>query len=520
MTPENKNNNSHQPGDSFHPTQNTTPQSGGVSHSFAAPVNSPEPASFSSSEHSHSVLPPVQQNPNVSNQPSSNVYHAPESLTQGSHIDTAPDDFNNSTMPAVTQVKKSKKLGLIIGIVAIILLFFGGGAAVAYNYFVIAPKNALASYIKKVATAKTARFEANGSMRPKVEKVDKTSGDASSADLLAGSFSVSASGAYDMSDTKQPKAEVTVSAKSGEIKMLSGSLKSFVDEFYFKLDSFYFLEAAGRSLGDKWYKMKIDQAVSQSGVSDCKLSDDSVGLLSSPILVDLPVKETKLVNYSEKIAGHNTSHYRGEMDFNKMQSYIDGLNNKLPASCKITVRANDFSGMKVVYDLYSSQDFDRLDLSISYDNDKVNLMLDSKDYNKPIAIIKPANAIDIKNFMELFNGQTSSGTTESTALGGQATTAKARDSQRKTDIRNIKTALESYYNDNSSYPSRNNWTTELTSGPPYMKSIPKDPKTGQNYLYSGTPDKPPFTGYTLSATLENESDKDAKNGLYTVANAN
>src|SRR5438270_9959294 len=75
---------------------------------------------------------------------------------------------------------------------------------------------------------------------------------------------------------------------------------------------------------------------------------------------------------------------------------------------------------------------------------------------------------------------------------------RARDSQRKSDLRNIKTALETYYNDNNSYPTAGgaNCTpsssgclgTVLTSGStPYMKTVPNDPKGGANYTYAPSP---------------------------------
>jgi type II secretion system protein G len=51
---------------------------------------------------------------------------------------------------------------------------------------------------------------------------------------------------------------------------------------------------------------------------------------------------------------------------------------------------------------------------------------------------------------------------------------RARDSQRKSDLRNIKTALETYYNDNNQYPNTT-WKTDLAAGTtPYMKNVPMD----------------------------------------------
>jgi general secretion pathway protein G len=112
---------------------------------------------------------------------------------------------------------------------------------------------------------------------------------------------------------------------------------------------------------------------------------------------------------------------------------------------------------------------------------------------------------------------------------------RARDSQRKSDLRNVKTALETYYNDNNSYPTAGgaNCTpsasgclgTVLTTGStPYMKTVPNDPKGGQNYTYTPSPAScatGACTSYTLTGDLENTKDPQAgSGGVYTVTSAN
>jgi len=99
--------------------------------------------------------------------------------------------------------------------------------------------------------------------------------------------------------------------------------------------------------------------------------------------------------------------------------------------------------------------------------------------------------------------------------------ARARDSKRKTDMRDIRNGLEQYYNDNSTYSA--DLTTLTTGSTPYVKSLPKDPKTGTDYPYTPSPaGGPTFSSYTLSATLENKNDKDIKTGTpdtYEITNA-
>jgi general secretion pathway protein G len=59
---------------------------------------------------------------------------------------------------------------------------------------------------------------------------------------------------------------------------------------------------------------------------------------------------------------------------------------------------------------------------------------------------------------------------------------RARVARVFADFRTISTALESYYVDNTEYPSENTWTADLT--PDYITSIPDDPfNPGNIYRY-------------------------------------
>lgn len=96
---------------------------------------------------------------------------------------------------------------------------------------------------------------------------------------------------------------------------------------------------------------------------------------------------------------------------------------------------------------------------------------------------------------------------------------RARDAQRKSDLRNLKTALRLYFNDASGYPASSGgnivgcgtlasptactWgSTFSTNTTVYMTVLPKDPLSSQSYTYTqlGSDD------YTLTACLENKSD--------------
>lgn len=102
--------------------------------------------------------------------------------------------------------------------------------------------------------------------------------------------------------------------------------------------------------------------------------------------------------------------------------------------------------------------------------------------------------------------------------------AKARDSERKQELKNIKGVLQLYFEDKDTYPNSLN---SLSTPPnPYLTEIPQDPKGG-SYIYVFPTGSCPPTCYSLTACLENPNDsqKDAvKNSScstpasYTITN--
>jgi general secretion pathway protein G len=96
---------------------------------------------------------------------------------------------------------------------------------------------------------------------------------------------------------------------------------------------------------------------------------------------------------------------------------------------------------------------------------------------------------------------------------------KARDTQRKTDLKAIQKGLEEYFVSNNAYPVQASATvadaalTPLTSSnPPILKSIPTDPKNASPFQYTYVSDG---TTYTLHSCLENGGD----NGSGVAADA-
>lgn len=67
-------------------------------------------------------------------------------------------------------------------------------------------------------------------------------------------------------------------------------------------------------------------------------------------------------------------------------------------------------------------------------------------------------------------------------------------STSKANLKNIATALETYFVDNQSYPTDVTLSILVTGA--YIRAIPTDPCTGQSYAYTPSGGPPPMT-YTL-----------------------
>ncbi len=90
---------------------------------------------------------------------------------------------------------------------------------------------------------------------------------------------------------------------------------------------------------------------------------------------------------------------------------------------------------------------------------------------------------------------------------------RGRDGQRKSDLRQIQSALELYRADNGTYPTSLAacGSAFIYNSTTYMQKIPCDPlqKTSYNYSSDGTT-------YTIYACIENENDPDKDSSTQQV----
>ncbi|MFZ1721172.1 MAG: type II secretion system protein [Microgenomates group bacterium] len=88
--------------------------------------------------------------------------------------------------------------------------------------------------------------------------------------------------------------------------------------------------------------------------------------------------------------------------------------------------------------------------------------------------------------------------------------ASARDAQRKSDLHDLQTAFEEYYNDAGSYPPsdilQNCDSDDLR---PYISMVPCDPKLQESYVYAPFPSDLDRTGgFRIYTILERGADRD------------
>ena len=77
--------------------------------------------------------------------------------------------------------------------------------------------------------------------------------------------------------------------------------------------------------------------------------------------------------------------------------------------------------------------------------------------------------------------------------------AKARDTQRVADIRQIQLALEMYFDANGTYPARTTYKADLA---PYLPAFPLDPDGVSDYRYAVKSDRTKYHLGTKVGALE------------------
>lgn len=411
-------------------------------------------------------------------------------------------------------VRRSRRLSTKLIALILAALFVIGLIAAAVYLYLIAPQLVLTSHLARLVGAKTSVFSS-----------------AITADFGEGSsYSIKLAGKYDITDQTKPKLDLSVTGKSAtpDVKSiaaaaaqtgtLSADIRLVSQVAYFKIDSMSLLSALiPVSISKDWYKYDLSSSTNTSKCLDTK--KDSGSLFGSSILTKVPVKGAAFKGL-ESINGNPRFHYSGTIDNSKLKAAIDNANKKLSADCQLDVSPDDYKSVTVTYELWRGWSQDRITFEIADSAAKTKSVVtfDTGAYNQPVKIDAPKDAKDVSDLLSAFGSAGSDGSADTspttTRTNVPAATAtvqqKARDTQRKTDIRSLQKGLEEYFVNNNAYPKT---LAELTKAavdsPPIFKSIPADPtnKAPFGYTYApGTLDKGAYTTYTLRACLENAAD--------------
>jgi hypothetical protein len=360
------------------------------------------------------------------------VAHAPLTATTPA---THPAPIGLPVSPAVRAQKRRIKLWMIL--VPLIVALLAAGAAGAWYYqYKVAPTQAFGAYLKKTVGATSGIFKGTLSYR------------SDNKDGFIPNVSISYDAKYDGTQTNDEKLFADL---KGTYLTESITASTIVTQkaVYLKLGTISILKSFGIVTNpNDWYKFDTEEAFKD----ECEESYNPQSFLNQLGGEKLPVKDTQFVGWNEKIDGHNTTHYKGTIDFGRLQAVIDEANTKLSANCKITYKADDFNSVVVTYDLWESKNFDRL--SIRYNDTKgkytVDMTVDSLDYNKPVTIDIPSQT---KSFEELFSGSST------------VSPPVSVDDKRRNDAAMAVARMEEYAaNNNGLYPAS---TTTVAA---YMKS--------------------------------------------------
>ncbi|MBX4191351.1 MAG: type II secretion system protein GspG [Candidatus Doudnabacteria bacterium] len=334
---------------------------------------------------------------------------------------------------------------------ALILVILGLGGYKAYSYFYVnGPEKIWADTSKKMLDIDSAKFNFEVSYSENVPK------DFDAQDL----FGLVAPGG-EISFGVVGKGGMTVKNKDADYDMTStlnyklGNLKVSFDfeskkvgnYLYYKVEGnpFAGLLAGGSQSDTKSSWLKIDLGDKDS---EFALLDNQKNQILEAYKKAKLMKPSKLLG-DENIDGTATWHYQASLDKQELKNYFDQL-TRILGEGEDELSADD---KKVLNSLIDRIEFKKLELWIGKSDHLVHQAL--IETNAP-------------SIIHVFSDTGSA-------------SSKSRDARRISDMRQVTTALELYYNDNGRYPAAKNSKPVFTDGPKnktlseYLNAYPTAP---------------------------------------------
>jgi hypothetical protein len=316
---------------------------------------------------------------------------------------------NLQNAPAIVAPNRPRK-GLRWLLILLVVLFLATGSVFAYLEYV-APERAVQSYVSKLTQVEATAF--NGRLDLK----------SASSEAEKGAFSASTrfSGQYNGKNSEDERFDVTIDGNIGYLGVnvdVKLALISAESALYLRPEQLGPLETLfGQSdISNHWYKLPFEEDENGSstlGFEDRDCTDEDLAAIENYIQNELstrlkPQDLNRVGLLRENIDGHSVTHYSGVLKGEQIIQIIEEINQKLSEDCREDVEdAEELRQVNMIFDLWTSDNFDRLQLNISglkaFEN--LNITLDTHGYNQEFDIQVPT---DSKLFEDLFNFETES----------------------------------------------------------------------------------------------------------------
>lgn len=296
--------------------------------------------------------------------------------------------------------KKGKKLAIISGAVVGVLLL-AGGAYAAYAQIVM-PERVLTQYAQRLADFESGSFEVG------------VSGEAEE-DSTPISFDITSSGSFTGSDLEDIRfdtaSDISIGADEGGLAV-SFDLNldaRYVDETaYLRTNNVDLVAAFLPGLeANTWYSFDADLEEEDTSDLTCSTADQDAitdyfeNDASEKIEIEDATRHTWLPMERN---GERVQHYSGSIAGTVLQTMASDLASVTSDDCISQEDIDETEQLNDVtfdYQLYTGSDYDELVVAVTEDGENLaDVTLITSDYNQPVEIEAPSDAVDFEEMLD------------------------------------------------------------------------------------------------------------------------
>ncbi len=295
-----------------------------------------------------------------------------------------------------------KKVAMISGAVLLVLLL-AGGAFAAYAQLIM-PERVLTQYAQRLADFESGHFEATFS-----GEVDD--------EFSPMEFSVSSVGSFSASDEEDVRFDTSndfsVSSSGAGLSMtfdFNVDARFVDDTGYLRSSDVEFMTLFLPGIeANTWYSFPIDEDEAEDGDLTCTTSDmDAI----SDYLAD-DASDRVVIQDAQRHTwlpmdrnGENVQHYSGTIEGEVLVNLLNDMAEVTSDDCLEELDAeerDDVESLSFGYDLYTGSDYDELVVEVTDREDDeldMSITLITRNYNEPVDIQAPDDAVDFEEMME------------------------------------------------------------------------------------------------------------------------